>query len=639
MWVSAAHAEFIVEIDSSTSVDAARTDGTIAMDLLGSLWTIAPTGGQAQRFTDGLNPIIQPRWSPDGTQILYLQRNASNSQIWRLTLATGDKSLLVDSTSHIQNATWHPSGERLLYVTDTTESGLDVWEADVETGLRWRLSNHVGDETHPVWSASGRHLAYVHRHDTQYRLILRRHGEPERVLLESESTLAAPSWRPDGSLLTYFQRDESDGNWALNMAILSSPPLLRPVSADEALSPQNVSWPDRMRMVYTTNQQIMTKDFADRRGRPVHFRALINPEPERPPRVTATRDLEIMNAPEGALVIRGARIFDGISDGYRSARDILVENGLIVAVEPRREWLDATVLDLGDVTIMPGLIDSWSALPDPLHAATGAEILAYGVTTIVSPDVAESFDASIWEGDDTPGPRLLPAITLTRTDMNTDVNAFYLVNAEFVDADQSKATEVVANWHDQGIPVITSQWPAKSALGIDVIVGANSYVENRARTNSVVTLLSVLADAATPQLADLLQSRQAQTLGHSMMPPRRIGAMPMLATSPIVVVAGSRGNHLPAGLGLHAELRALSFAGRSGAQALHSVGRNASQLLGLQQKIGVISPGAVADLLLINGDPLNNSDDALNIVAVVRNGRFFSLVRLLDQAREEATVE
>ena len=46
-----------------------------------------------------------------------------------------------------------------------------------------------------------------------------------------------------------------------------------------------------------------------------------------------------------------------------------------------------------------------------------------------------------------------------------------------------------------------------------------------------------------------------------------------------------------------------------------------------------------ADLVLVNGDPLNNIDDVLNIVAVVRNGRFFSVVRLLEQAHAADSVE
>jgi hypothetical protein len=44
-------------------------------------------------------------------------------------------------------------------------------------------------------------------------------------------------------------------------------------------------------------------------------------------------------------------------------------------------------------------------------------------------------------------------------------------------------------------------------------------------------------------------------------------------------------------------------------------------------------------MILVSGDPLNNVEDALNIVAVVRNGRFFSLVRLLEQANATSGVE
>jgi imidazolonepropionase-like amidohydrolase len=105
------------------------------------------------------------------------------------------------------------------------------------------------------------------------------------------------------------------------------------------------------------------------------------------------------------------------------------------------------------------------------------------------------------------------------------------------------------------------------------------------------------------------------------------------------VVAGSKPNGLPAGQGLHAELIALAAAGLNGEQVLHAAGRNPARMLGLENQVGTILPGAVADLVLVAGDPLARPTDLLNIVAVVRNGRFFSLVSLLERARVAENVE
>jgi imidazolonepropionase-like amidohydrolase len=76
-----------------------------------------------------------------------------------------------------------------------------------------------------------------------------------------------------------------------------------------------------------------------------------------------------------------------------------------------------------------------------------------------------------------------------------------------------------------------------------------------------------------------------------------------------------------------------------GDRVLQATGSSAAVILGLDNQIGRITPGAVADLVLVNGDPLSKASDALSIVAVVRNGRFFSLVSLLERAAASTGVE
>jgi adenine deaminase len=105
------------------------------------------------------------------------------------------------------------------------------------------------------------------------------------------------------------------------------------------------------------------------------------------------------------------------------------------------------------------------------------------------------------------------------------------------------------------------------------------------------------------------------------------------------VVLGSKPSGLPAGVGLHAEFRALTAAGLSPEQALRAAGVNAAAALGLGLQLGRIAVGSLADLVIVDGDPLADIDDALNVVGVVRNGRFFSTIGLIDRIRKPPSVE
>ena len=54
--------------------------------------------------------------------------------------------------------------------------------------------------------------------------------------------------------------------------------------------------------------------------------------------------------------------------------DVVIKGGRVVAVEARQEWEGDTILDLGDVSIIPGLIDAWSGVED--SSTAGAALLA-----------------------------------------------------------------------------------------------------------------------------------------------------------------------------------------------------------------------------------------------------------------------
>jgi hypothetical protein len=555
----------IMTAGSDLAVDVSRVDGRLVMDLAGKLWTLPPNGGEAALLLETGNELRRPRWSPEGDRVIYQSVSDDGSAIWLTDVAAPAPRRISPAGTYNQDASWHPDGERIVFASERHDSGLDLWEADIATGLSWRLTSSAADEYEPAWSANGRHLAWISRNEDGYALMLRRRGEADVALVESVDRLSAPAWRPDGSLLTFVRHGSSGPS--LEMVILSDPILVRVIEDDESIVPAPVSWRDRQSLFYTADGLVRHRNFEDRRSRPLHFRAILKPdETSAPPPVIPRRDLQIVDAPEGRLVVRAARLFDGLRPGYRREYDVIIDGGRVTAVEPRRARDDGTVLDLGDATIMPGLVDAWSAIDGT--RATGAGILAYGVTTVAVEDTDTTFDFTAWEGEDDPGPRVLEIDDVGR---------------------------------------------ASSALSI--------------------------ADSGVDAVRTLLGSRQAMALNHTSLPPRRFASLPALAGVAGTIVSGSKPNRMPPGIAVHAELLALAEAGLTGEQALHAVGRNAARALGLEFQVGAIMPGAVADLVLVRGDPLADVGDSMNVVAVIRNGRFFSLVSLLERARRTEIVE
>lgn len=617
------------------------------MDLLGNIWAVPQNGGQANLLVDSLVPSSRPRWSPDGQTILYQADTARGTFLQLLDVASLQTRSLSNSQFPDQFGAWHPDGERVVFSSARHTSGLDLWESDAVTNLSWRLTDLPGDETEPAWSANGRHLAYLHYYGDRWSIMLRKFGQTDELLYESVVPISSLSWRPDGSLLT-FLRDGGD-QLTLHMIILAAPPLVRQIGAGEDFFKFPVSWRNRQQLLYTADGIIKSRPFNSRQAHKVPFRAEVGRPASRAPRTGVQRRLPITTPGEEKLVIRSKRLYDGSNPRYREMQDIVIEGGIITTIEPRRSRDDEVVLDLGDVTVLPGFIDAYSRMNAGSQARVGAQLLAYGVTTIVTDQRSHELQPALWEGEATPGPRLLLAASANEDIEAATQRGVVLATLPPGGSLDSGQRQRVRSWQQQGTPVLVESWNVGLSLGADLLLGAgilpSSPLGKRYQDIQIavgsgpITLLSGLADSGTPGITALFQSRQARQFGHTSHLTRRLASMPKLASRSSSVVLGSRPNGLPAGLALHAELLALASSGLRGDQAMRASGINAAKIFGLDLQIGRITPGALADLVLVSGDPLADVSDALRIVAVVRNGRFYSLVSLLQRAGNSAAVE
>ena len=621
----------------------ASSDGRLAIDLLGGIWVLPATGGNAEPVTSGLLPARRPRWSPDSGAVLFEAQAAGRNQLRVYRFESGDVQTLGDGRYSDQQADWHPDGDRIVFASQRHDSGLDLWELDLPTGLAWRVSDLPGDESEPAWSADGRNLVYISEQDGHWTLMLRPHGEPDRVMVTSEERLSVPAWRPDGSLISFTRH--SGEALAINMLILSDPLLERTLIDDQDLFLAPVAWLDRQQMLYAANGVIRKRQFNSRISKTVPFRATIGRPDTQAARSPPPRDLPVVDEPTGQLVLRAARFFDGIGGGYRQAQDIVIAGGRIHAIEERRDRSGAIVVDMGDLTVLPGFIDSYARLPDSANESFGPILLSFGITTIVAQHEQASELSERWAGKEMPGPRLLAASTITDA---ADTTPWLVTVAGDMNAGLQQR-ESVDRWQQRGVPVLAETWQVGLGSGASLLLGAatlpaspggHRYQDMELATGrGPVTIISGLADAQTPRLDSLLASRQAALLAGSSRPLRRFTVAPRLAAGSTTVVIGSKPNGLAPGIGLHAEFRALTAAGLTAEQTLRAAGVNAATALGLGLQVGRIATGSVADLVIVDGDPLADVDDALNVVGVIRNGRFFSTIGLIERLDDTASVE
>jgi Tol biopolymer transport system component/imidazolonepropionase-like amidohydrolase len=648
----------------------------VAFAALGDIY-VMPIGGKPVNLTKDAALDVDPAWSPDGSQLAYSSdKDSEHLQLWIHDMKSGQSRRVTNLTTQPQGAAWSPDGKRIAFFNvDGMWRVAQMSVVDLASGEVKKVHDSLPQPGAPAWSPDGKRLAIAgiapmtkrFREGTNQILTMSSTSlnddkwfAPVPMLSIDSRGNCGPAWSPDGTKMAAIY----EGVLAVWPVSASGEPVGPPrhITSESAHSP---SWQgDSRHILYQSLDKLRIVDVESGETR------------------TVPLDLKYTPAvPTGHVVVHAGKLIDMKTAQPRANLDVLIDGNKIVSVVPHADANHAggQLVDAANLTVMPGLVEFHSHLQPDFGESEGRAFLAFGITTVRSPgntpyEPVEEREAN--EAGIRPGPRVFGTGNLMEWQrvyykMGIAISSpahfeLELQRAKALQYDMLKSyvrlpdlqqKRMVEFAHSIGIPVATHEIYPASLVGVDN-TEHTSATSRRGYSPKMATMSRAYDDVIqlfgksqrflTPTMfgagkilferdpdlkndprfklyPDWMQA-QVQTMGSGPDGAAGNGKMVVdVMRAGGVIVAGT---DTPNAINLHAEIAAYVKAGMTPYEALKTATVNPAKALALET--GTIEPGKLADLVVVDGDPLADITTTRRVRRVIANGRVYELNQLIN---------
>jgi len=150
------------------NLDVSPNGEEIVFDLLGDIYKMPITGRKATLLREGLPFEIQPRFSPDGSKILFTSDAGGGDNIWSMNAdGSNAKQITKESFRLLNNGVWSADGNYVIarkhFTSQRSLGAGELWMYHMTGGSGTQLTKRKNDQqdvNEPNISSDGKYLYY-----------------------------------------------------------------------------------------------------------------------------------------------------------------------------------------------------------------------------------------------------------------------------------------------------------------------------------------------------------------------------------------------------------------------------------------------------------------------------------------------
>jgi acylaminoacyl-peptidase len=175
-----------------------------------NLWVVGADGRNHRPLTSGNRNDASPRWSPDGTTLLYVSSSEGSSQLYLRWMDTGQTAKLTDLISRPGGLSWSPDSRWVafsMFVKDTKKPYAPMPEKP--EGAQWAEPAKVITKLRYRYDGEG----YLPEGQHQLFVIPADGGSPRQLTSGPFDHRGAPDWTSDSKALVLSANRHEDSDY------------------------------------------------------------------------------------------------------------------------------------------------------------------------------------------------------------------------------------------------------------------------------------------------------------------------------------------------------------------------------------------------------------------------------------------